>query len=207
MRMRVSNDLTLASMGDSQTADRVNGAAMFQTWTAVVAKRKGYGNYWNAGISGHTTAQMLARFASDVLAHRPGAVAIMGGANDMSTNIAAGVWVGGGTPVATTKANLKSMVQSAQAARARVTLVSLYLLREAIYINNAAPYLAAYQEIANETGCEYLDLYSRLIGLDSATLDALYILGDTQHPNVAGHAYLDLMAAEPGNEGCFSQYG
>lgn len=206
MSFSVQNDLNLVSMGDSQTADRATGAKMFQTWTALMAKKKGYGSYWNAGISGNTTAQMLARFATDVLAHRPGAVAIMGGVNDMTTNLSGSTWVGGGMSVATTKANLKSMVQQAQAARARVTLVSSYPIRETVYLNNYAPYLTALNQIAAETGCEFLDLYSRLAGLSSAVLDTLYISGDTNHPNAAGHAYLVSMAAEAGNERCFAQF-
>lgn len=209
MGFRTQNELTLASMGDSQTADRTwvsPPITMAETWTARAAKRKGYANFWNAGIPGNTTTQMLARFASDVLAHKPGAVALMGGANDMTSNISAGAWVGSGISVATTKSNIKAMVQAAQNARARVTLVSFYPVRESVYLNNAAQYRAAFEEIVAETGCDYLDLYTRLVGLPSATLDTLYITGDTNHPNAAGHAYLDQMAAEPGNESCFAQF-
>jgi lysophospholipase L1-like esterase len=182
-------------MGDSQTADRFAvlgvGAKMHETYPMRVARRKGYGSVTNVGISGHTTAQMLARFGADVLQHRAGAVSIMGFVNDMTTNISGGVtWTGAGTSVATTKANLKSMVQQAQARRARVTLLSCAPIRETVYLNNVAAYLTACSEIASETGCEYIDVWSAFTALTSNELDALYIAADTNHPNAAGHALI-----------------
>lgn len=205
-RTSTQNGLNLLSIGDSQTAERFSinsqGAQLFQTYPYLIASRKGYGNVWNAGISGNTSTQMLARFGADVLAHRPGAVSIMAGPNDMTTNISGGVWVGGGISVATTKSNIKTMVQNAQAQRARVTLVSFFPVRETAYLANAGAYLTAFQEIANETGCEYVDLYSSVNALSSGQQDSLYITGDTNHPNAAGHKYLSDMVS--GNQ--FGQY-
>jgi lysophospholipase L1-like esterase len=191
----VQNEKNLVCMGDSQTAERSfaaasGGALLFQTFPYLLAKLKGYGNVWNAGIPGNTTTQMLARFGSDTLNHRAGAVGIMGFVNDMTTNISAGVWVGAGISVATTKANLKSMVQQAQAQRCRVTLASSYPIREAVYLANAAPYLLACSQVAAETGCEYLNLYTLVSSLSAAQQDAIYITADTNHPNRAGHQFL-----------------
>jgi lysophospholipase L1-like esterase len=191
----VPNEKNLVCMGDSQTAERSSaaaqgGALLFQTFTYLLAKLKGYGNCWNAGIGGNTTTQMLARFQTDALNHHAGAVGIMGGVNDMSTNISAGVWVGGGITVATTKANIKSMVQQAQAQRCRVTLASPFPIRQPEYLSNIGPYLLAYSQIATETGCEYLNLYTLVNSLTAGQQDAIYVTGDLQHPNTAGHQFL-----------------
>lgn len=192
MRFGNGNSLNLLSIGDSQTAERssLGGATIIQTYPFLIARRKGYANVTNVGISGNTTTQMEARFSADVLAHRPGAISIMGLVNDMTTNISAGSWTGAGTSVATTKAKLKAMVQAGQAARARVTLISPYPIREAVYLNNYAAYGTALSEIASETSCEYLDLYSLVNALTSGQQDAIYITADTNHPNAAGHLFL-----------------
>src|SRR5687768_6984018 len=42
--------------------------------------------YINRGISGQTTPQMLIRFRPDVIAHKPRAVVILAGTNDISGN-------------------------------------------------------------------------------------------------------------------------
>lgn len=187
------NELTIAAIGDSQGAVRVvSGGAdtLDKTTVALVARRKGYANVVNAHIAGNTTAQMAARFATDVLGHRPGAVVIQGGANDWTTNISGGSWVGSGTTVATTKANLKGMVQDAQAARARVTLLTPNPIRQAVYTDNVGSWITAMQEIATETSCELIDVYTAMIGMSTETLDSYYIAGDTDHLNTVGHAYV-----------------
>lgn len=184
------NAHNLVAMGDSQTAERsaLGGATLAQTYSFVVAKALGYANGANAGVAGNTTTQMLARFSADVLARRANAVSIMGFVNDMTTNISAGSWVGTGTSVATTKSNLKTMVQNAQAQHCRVTLLSAVPVFQTVYLDNAAAYLTACSEIASETSCEYLDVYSAFIALDTTTRNSYLI--DDQHPNTAGHAYI-----------------
>lgn len=206
------NDLNLVAMGDSLTAERsaLGGATMSQTYPALIAKARGYANVWNAGLSGNTTTQMLARFASDVLAHHPGAISIMGFTNDQTTNVSGvyptATWNGAGMTVATTKANLKSMVQQAQAQRCRVTLLSPPPQRYEPYLSHSAVYLTALTQIASETGCEYMDIYSRINALSAAQQDALYISTDLLgHWSAVGHAFAAAMAAEVGNATCFAQ--
>lgn len=190
VRLRFPNAHNLVAVGDSQTAERsaLGGATLAQTYSFVVAKALGYANVTNAGVAGNTTTQMLARFSTDVLAHHANAVSIMGFVNDMTTNVSGGVWTGSGTSVATTKSNLKTMVQGAQAQHCKVTLLSAVPVFQTVYLDNAAAYVTACSEIASETGCEYLDLYSAFIALDETTRNS-YLLDD-QHPNVAGHAYI-----------------
>lgn len=215
----VLNEKNLVCMGDSLTAERTfqaafGGALLNQTYAALMSKSRGYGNFWNAGISGHTTAQMLARFSTDVLAHHAGAVSIMGFTNDQTTNITGTypslTWTGAGIPLtggSSTKSNLKSMVQQAQASRARVTLLSPPPIRYEPYLTHSPDYLDILEEIVDETGCEYIDVYTRVNALSAAEQDALYITVDLLgHWGAAGHAFLRDMAEEVGNELCFAQY-
>ncbi|MFO7911179.1 MAG: GDSL-type esterase/lipase family protein, partial [Desulfotignum sp.] len=52
------------------------------TWTALLENRLNI-PVVNTGISGDTTAGMLARFAVDVVPRKPGIVILMGGTNDL----------------------------------------------------------------------------------------------------------------------------
>lgn len=184
-----NNPFNLVAMGDSQTSARAGGASLDQTYPCVAARARGYGYVTNQGRSGDTTTVMLARFAADILAHHAGAVSIMGFVNDLTTNITGGTtWAGGGISSATTKANLKTMVQNAQAQRCRVTLLTAVPVFQTVYLNNAAAYLAAIGQIPGETGCEFIDVYANFIAMDTATRNSLLI--DDQHPNAAGHAYI-----------------
>lgn len=216
VQFSVLNEKNLVSIGDSLTAQResaaaTGGARLNQTYPALIAKARGYGNFWNAGISGHTTSQMLARYSSDVLRHQAGAVSIMGFTNDQTTNISGTypslTWVGSGISLATTKSNLKSMVQQAQNSRARVTLLSPPPQRYEPYLTHSPDYLGILEEIAVETGCEYIDIYTRVVSLTSGQQDALYITDDLLgHWSYVGHAFAASIAAESGNEDCFAQY-
>ena len=69
----------------------------------------------NKGISGQTTEQMRARFAFDVVRHRPKVVHIMGGTNDL--------WFGHpGEGATATLANIAVMAEMARAAGIAVIL-------------------------------------------------------------------------------------
>lgn len=197
MRFSVQNEFNVVGHGDSMTAERsaLGGATVQQTYPALMAGIRGFGNYVNTGISGQRTDQLLARFTADVLVHHAGCISIMGGANDWTTNISGGAWVGGGTSSATTKANLKSMVQAGQASRARVTLLTPVPVFDTVYINNVADWITKMGEVATETGCAFVDVYSAFIALPTAVRNS-YLL-DNQHPNAVGHAYIASLCVSP----------
>jgi lysophospholipase L1-like esterase len=73
------------------------------------------GDRVNRGISGQTTAQMLGRFYSDVIALHPAVVHILAGTNDIAGN-------GGPTTLEAIENNLRSMVELAQAHRIKVVI-------------------------------------------------------------------------------------
>ena len=72
--------LQVVCLGDSLTeaADVAPGEA----WHALAAARLG-AEFVNRGIGGDTSAGMLSRFQADVVARRPHAVILLGGANDL----------------------------------------------------------------------------------------------------------------------------
>ena len=69
----------------------------------------------NAGVPGDTTAQMLARFKRDVVAHNPQVLFVLGGTNDMGKSISQ----------ATSIANLRAIIVAAQAKKMRVFLITV----------------------------------------------------------------------------------
>ena len=74
--------------------------------------------YFNRGIGGQVTGQMLLRFYQDVIALRPKAVVIFGGTNDIGGNI-------GPVPLEAIENNLASMADMAVANGIKVIMASL----------------------------------------------------------------------------------
>lgn len=70
-----------------------------QTWPHFLSQKYNV-EVLNKGISGDTTGGMLSRFQTDVIAHRPTHVIIMGGGNDF-------IWR---VPVSVVKANIAALV-------------------------------------------------------------------------------------------------
>jgi len=147
--------------------------------------------YFNRGIGGQTSPQMLVRFRQDVIALRPKVVVIQAGSNDI-----AGV-TGPGTR-GTWSDHIASMSDLARAHGIRVVLASLTPvcdctapqtdLRPQGKIADFNEWLRSY---AVETGAVYLDYYSALAdGRDfrrELTVDGLL-------PNDAGYAIMAPLA-------------
>ena len=78
--------MKLVCMGDSLTEGW--GIDQSKRWTTLLSEQTGL-EIVNSGISGDTTAGMLARFKPMALDHDPSHVVIMGGTNDISHNLTA----------------------------------------------------------------------------------------------------------------------
>jgi lysophospholipase L1-like esterase len=74
--------------------------------------------YWNRGISGQTTPQMLVRFRQDVILLKPKVVVIQAGTNDLASLLSPAT-------EGTIAENLTSMVELAKANGIRVVLASV----------------------------------------------------------------------------------
>lgn len=94
----------LVALGDSITIGTTlpTGRGVSDAWPtyACVATRQRLWHKFNAGVGGNTTAMMIARFATDVTAHSPKIVSIVGGSNDLGQSV----------PLETIKANLMDLV-------------------------------------------------------------------------------------------------
>lgn len=113
---RIPPKQTVVLFGDSIAAQDLNGsdaATPFGSgggrgfWTqAQLQLRYRFVLLNNAGVGGNTTAQMLARIQTDVLAYSPGYCIVQGGGNDVTNGVAA----------ATTIANLQAIYDILRAA-------------------------------------------------------------------------------------------
>jgi lysophospholipase L1-like esterase len=119
--------------------------------------------YFNRGISGQTSAQMLVRFRQDVISLKPKVVVIQAGANDLAG-------YSGPATVPMIGENLTSMVELAKANDIQVVLASVTPVcdcplpqtrkRPVGKIMGVNEWLQAY---AAESGSVYLDYYSALV--------------------------------------------
>ena len=141
----------------------------------------------NAGIGGETTADMLARFDRDVIAHRPQAVHLLGGINDIAEN-------GGPVTVDAVAANLQTMIDRARRQGAAVVLGTLLpctnvdwrphlTMQPSILALNA--WIAGF---ANGSGIVVADYFAPLADA-SGGLPAAYG-PDGVHPNDAGYGVM-----------------
>lgn len=144
-------------------------------------------NILNAGVSGNTTAQMVARFSADVLAHSPATVGILGGNNDSTASIA----------------NIVTMAQAARSAGVRAILCT----RTPVYwpdtndgsdqglIDLSQGQLLAHNEDlkiwASANDFTLVDLYSAMLKPDGTQNRALFITPSdphqTTHPIALGY--------------------
>lgn len=117
----------------------------------------------NAGISGHKSTDMIARFQRDVLDKKPDLVTISVGVND--------VWHGfydnhpkgdgpRGVPLDLYRKNVESMVEQALAAGAKVVMLSTTVIGEDLANGEnakAEAYNAALRDIANKHHLTFVD--------------------------------------------------
>ena len=150
--------------------------------------------FLNKGISGNTTAQMLARFDTDIVANHPEKVVILAGTNDLAGNDNGGVSRSSDYIVG----NLATMVQKALAGGASEVLlcsvlpVSQYSWRPAIVpmplIQELNAKIRAYCEAT--AGCTYVDYYSSWLNEEgTGAKDGLTY--DNVHPTRTGCALLE----------------
>ena len=136
------------------------------------------------GISGQTSAQMLVRFRSDVVALRPRTVHILAGTNDIAGNT-------GPTSAQDFENNVMSMVEIARANHIRVILGSIppaasFNWRPEVdpkpWIRQLNAWLRAYAERSQS---QFIDYFSILAG-PSGELRA-DLSNDGVHPNRSGY--------------------
>ncbi len=140
----------------------------------------------NRSVSGQTSAQMLRRFQTDVLALSPAAVVILAGTNDVR---------GGVSAVAVVSRNIRAMTTLA---RARGVQAILATVPPVIVCPGARPSAARrdprtivavnewLEGFAEESGCAVADFHGALVGARGAF--ARPLTHDGVHPNAEGYA-------------------
>ncbi len=157
--------------------------------------------YFNRGIGGQTTAQMVLRFRADVLALAPKAVVILAGTNDLAGNT-------GPTTVAQIADNLTTMAELAKLHGIRVVLASVLPVcdctkdadgksvlrtgdRKPDEIRALNSWMANY---ARKNGHVYLDYHQAMVSAAGADDLKAELTGDGLHPNAAGYAVMAPLA-------------
>jgi cephalosporin-C deacetylase-like acetyl esterase/lysophospholipase L1-like esterase len=149
--------------------------------------------FFDRGISGQTSPQMLVRFHQDVVNLHPKVVVILAGTNDIAGN------TGPATPEMI-QDNFVSMVEIARANGIRVVLSSITPsddfwwnpgTKPAGRIADMNTWIKAYAEIH---GLVYLDYYSAMVDDHGGMKREL--TGDGVHPNPAGYALMGKLAEE-----------
>jgi predicted GH43/DUF377 family glycosyl hydrolase len=151
----------------------------------------------NAGIGGHKSNDMLARFDRDVLQKKPDLITISVGVNDVWHGFDAEHPQGGGprsVPLEQYRANVDSMVTQGQAAGATVVILSPTVIYEDLGNTQNAiltSYIATLRDIARQRGCLFVDLmgaFATQIDLNRTTGSTANLLtGDGVHMNDWGN--------------------
>ncbi|HYO82682.1 MAG TPA: SGNH/GDSL hydrolase family protein [Bryobacteraceae bacterium] len=161
------------------------GDSITDAWGRTYGKNFASKGHLNRGISGQTTPQMLIRFRPDVLAHKPRAVVILAGTNDIAGNT-------GPMSLEDIQGNLQSMAELAKANGIRVILASVLPVSDDIKphtqrrppekINALNSWVKAY---AAREGHIYLDYFGAMADERGHLKQALTY--DGLHPNDAGY--------------------
>jgi acyl-CoA thioesterase I len=167
-----SRGTSIITFGDSLTAGY--GADAGEDYPSQLAKRLGT-TIINAGVSGDTTESALARVNADAIARNPRIVIVGLGGNDFLQSV----------PIATTEANLRTMVERIQRAGAMVVLLSFR------FPSLNADYESMYAKLARDERCLLVPNVLAGILTDPA------LKSDEIHPNARGYALMAERIAPP----------
>ena len=148
-------------------------------------------NYLGRGISGQVTAQMLARFRSDVINHKPKTVVILAGTNDLAMNQ-------GFVSMDHIFENIVSMAELAKANKIKVVLSSV-LPAEKFYwswevspekaVESVRELNARIEAYAKANGHKYADYFSVMDDGKGGMIKEYQ--QDLVHPNLAGYKVME----------------
>ena len=142
----------------------------------------------NAGISGHTTAQGLARIEKDVIAHQPQLVVVMFGMNDVAR-----------TEAEVFRANLRTIVDRCRASGAAVVLCT----PNSVYPNPTRPterlaqFAQIVRDVAEAMSVRLADCYAAYEAIRRKDVTEWRLLmSETIHPSMNGHKVFAEVIAE-----------
>jgi len=164
------------------------GNSIFEGWLRLRPEFFAGKPYYDRGISGQTTPQMLLRFYEDVLALQPEILVLKAGINDIAQN-------SGPYNQQQTLNNIKAIAQLARFNKIKVILCSVLPANEFRWrpgLEPADKVIAlnkAIREFAEQEGYYFLDLYAAVVD-DKKGMKAAYA-DDGVHPTVEGYKVLE----------------
>ena len=164
------------------------GNSIFEGWLRLRPDFFEGKPYYDRGISGQTTPQMLLRFYEDVLALQPEVLVLKAGINDIAQN-------SGPYNQQQTLNNIKAIAQLARFNKIKVIICSVLPANEFRWrpgLEPADKVIAlnkAISEFAEQEGYFYLDLYSAVVD-DKKGMKAAYA-DDGVHPTIEGYKVLE----------------
>lgn len=181
--------ITIVAMGDSTTAGTPGWKSRVEAPPNGTGDETSQYAYWlmkaepgwtvvNQGVNGERSDQILARFDRDVIAHKPAAVVIIAGVNDVYQ----------GRPAAHVVEQLRGMYDRATGARIPVVAGTIIPFNTATPDQNARMHEinAWIRETAGaDPGITFVD--TRAAAAASGDLDRLFDTPDELHPSPTGY--------------------
>ncbi len=178
-----SGEKRVIYMGDSITDFWINYDSIFFARNA----------FYDRGISGQTTGQMLLRFRQDVISLKPKIVVILAGINDIAEN-------NGPAKLEDIFGNIVSMVQLAKANHIKVVLSSLLPAASLSWrpqinpVQKVRELNSMIKDYADKNDIIYLDYFSAMV--DNKNGLKAELGNDDVHPNLAGYKVMELLAKQ-----------
>ena len=180
---------TIVAMGDSTTAGTPGWKSRVEAPPTGSGDQTSQYAYWlmqaepeweviNQGVNGERSDQILARFDRDVIAHRPAAVVIIAGVNDVYQ----------GRPVTHVVDQLRSMFEKARRSGIPVIAGTIIPFNTATPDQNARMHeINAWIRTTADTdpAIEFVD--TRAAAAADGNLDRLFESPDELHPSAAGY--------------------
>jgi len=148
-------------------------------------------HYFDRGISGQTTPQMLVRFREDVIDLKPNVVIILAGINDIAGNT-------GPTPLEIIFKNIVSMVELARASKIKVVLSSVLPAYDFPWRPGLQPaekvvsLNAMIKDYADKNKIVYADYFSAMVDERKGMKKGLS--SDEVHPTLEGYKIMEPIA-------------
>lgn len=189
-RYRASNDSVTAPHPGERRVVFI-GDSITESWAPFFPALFPGKSYFNRGISGQTSPQILLRFRQDVVAIRPKVVVILAGTNDIAGNT-------GPSSLEMIHDNIASMTEIAQSNGIRVVLGAVLPAYQFAWKPGAEPASKIIalnswiRRYAARSGAVYLDYHSAMVDARGG-LRTEYT-SDGVHPNLVGYKLMAPLA-------------
>jgi len=175
-------------LGDSITAGGDDEPNLYRgvSWPTYASVLSGQRIQYvhNAGVPGNTTAQMLARFDTDVTPYAPNVVTVLCGVNDLAAT-AFDTWAG----------QLRALVAKVAAIGAIPVLATLPPNNTTANHGAVTRFSGYVRKYATDNGLPLVDFYTLLVDPANGNYKAAYA-GDGVHPNAAGTRAMGALVAD-----------